>query len=80
MSRDRLLLKAEISNVERFPTGFHHHHNVLSRATLLGPQLHVSNLHKTKKNFSCLYNYGLRFLSWFVVISDMLFIVNPKTG
>jgi len=83
MSRDRLLLKAEMSNTEvlgprRPQSGY---------PFVLGSRVPftVSNLHKeTKKNFSHvikgLYNYGSCFLSWFLVISDMLFIVKPKTG
>jgi ribonucleoside-diphosphate reductase subunit M1 len=52
---------------------------------ILAARIAVSNLHKeTKKNFSHvikdLYNYGLCFFSWFLVMSDVLFIVNPKTG
>jgi len=45
----------------------------------------VSNLHKeTKKNFSHvirdLYNYGLFSPEGIFVVSNVLFIVNPKTG
>ena len=52
---------------------------------ILAARIAVSNLHKeTKKNFSHvvkdLYDYGLYILSCFLVASNVLFIVNPKTG